>query len=239
MKFNIVIPARYNSSRFPGKPLALINGRPMIHHVCDIALAAGAKNVIVATDHSDIKSYCEDLGIEVFLSTEPCNSGTDRVALVCNEYGWNNNEIVVNLQGDEPLMPVALIHQVVSNLSFHNDYDISTLYGNISWDDNPSTVKVVLNENGKALYFSRSPIPYGSAFLKKHIGLYAYKVGFLYKYQMMEPTQLEEDERLEQLRALSYGAKIFVDLANEVPGQDINMPSDMKIIENQLKNEGN
>jgi len=237
-KFHIVIPARYNSTRFPGKPLALINGKPMIQHVYEIALCTKAESIIIATDSVQIEKTCKEFNARVLMTPCFCESGTDRLAQVCEEMGWADNEIVVNLQGDEPLMPPSLITQVAEELEYFSgsDCEIATLYTLTNDKDNPNDVKVVVDEYGIAMYFSRFAIPFGAREVKRHLGIYAYRVGFLKNFSKMIKCGLEKAEHLEQLRAMYHGAKIRVEEALEIPGPDVNCPDDIARVEKALNN---
>jgi len=237
--FHIVIPARYSSNRFPGKPLALINGKPMLQHVVEVAQRTSAKSITVATDSPLIANFCENIKVQCLVTNEFCESGTDRLAIVCQELGWKNNEIVVNLQGDEPLMPPSLITQVAQELEYFNgiDCEIATLYTHTKDVNNPNDVKVVTDQYGNAMYFSRCPIPYGATKVKRHIGIYAYRVGFLLNFRHMPMCGLEKVEHLEQLRAMYHGAKIRIEEALEIPGPDVNTPEDIEKVEKALNND--
>ena len=241
--FKVVIPARYGSTRLPGKPLLDIAGKPMIQRVVERARASGAGEVVVATDDRRIREVCEKLGIATEMTASSHRSGSDRVAEVIERRGWNDDTIVVNLQGDEPCMPPALINQVASSLAARNEIGLATLAHPI--DDSatlfdPHVVKVVIDTAGFALYFSRAPIPWhrdeflgdkarlpkSVAFLR-HIGLYAYRAAFLKRFVTLEPAPLEIAESLEQLRALWHGAPIHVGLAAETPGPGVDTPDDL------------
>ena len=231
MQFTIVIPARFASTRLPGKPLIDIAGKPMIEWVWLRAIDSKASRVVVATDDQRILEICRDIGAEVYLTSEKHPSGTDRVAEIANILGLNDNHLIVNLQGDEPLVPVNVINQVASNLHLNPLAELSTLCEPILTDTefyNPNVVKVVMDSNGFALYFSRAPLPDNTYQAEgagadnvrlRHLGIYAYRKSFLKKYARWKPAPLEKIERLEQLRALHYGARIHVEIACEdVPG---------------------
>ena len=234
MSFSVVIPARYGSTRLPGKPLLDIAGKPMIQRVWEQARASGAAEVIVATDDQRIESAARDFGAEVCMTRPSHPSGTDRLQEVALLRSWDADHVVVNVQGDEPLIPPALIEQVATNLATHADAAIATLcepiiqLGELT---NPNAVKVVADEQGRALYFSRATIPWpreafadaqstmpeGNWF--RHIGIYAYRAAFLHRYVTWKPAPLEQLEQLEQLRALYHGECIHVAPACEaVPG---------------------
>ncbi|MGD2118367.1 MAG: 3-deoxy-manno-octulosonate cytidylyltransferase [Chromatiales bacterium] len=242
-KFRVVIPSRYASSRLPGKPLLDIIGKPMIQHVYERALQSDASEVIVATDDQRIATAVESFGGQVCMTSTEHQSGTDRLAEVVNTYGWQDEDIVVNLQGDEPEMPAELINQVADDMESHRDAVITTLSVAIDRQHDvfdPNVVKVVTDEAGYALYFSRAPIPWhrdeladGETRLSdlspfaRHIGLYAYRAGFLREYINWEPSKLELVESLEQLRVLSSGRKIHVSRAQTPPGHGIDTQADL------------
>ena len=213
LRFKVVIPARYGSTRLPGKPLLTIAGKPMIAHVCERALEAGADDIIVATDNEKIKDTVCALGIKAVMTNPNHQSGTERIAEVVKHCGWRDNDIIVNLQGDEPLIPPLTIREVASALANQQLAGIATLAAKILDPEeifNPNAVKVVVNKMGYALYFSRAPIPWerdafadagrepsGNIPYLRHIGLYAYKVDFLNRYCSWEPSPLEAVESLE------------------------------------------
>lgn len=237
-QFKIVIPARYESSRLPGKPLADIHGKPMIQHVYEAALDAGASEVVIATDSTLIGMAAEEFGATVCMTLEQHSSGTDRLCEVVDKLGWADDTVVVNVQGDEPLTPPSIIKQVAVNLIKNNEAGCATLYTGLSHEDasNPNIVKVVNDANGFALYFSRSVIPYirdsADAFVaelvyKRHIGLYAYKVALLKSFNTMEPCELEQAEKLEQLRLMWHGISIHVAQACSIPGHGVDTPEDL------------
>lgn len=238
--YHIVIPVRYNSVRFPGKPLALINGKTMIQHVYEIALCTPAKTITIATDSSHIEAACKEFDANVILSKEFYETGTDRVAAICQDMNYADDEIVVNLQGDEPLMPPSLLTQVAEELKYFDgvDCEIASLFTFSKEFNNHNNVKVVSDEYGTAMYFSRHDIPHGAATLKRHVGIYAYRAGFLHNFHKMEKCGLEQIEHLEQLRAMYHGAKIRVEEALEIPGQDVNVPEDIEKVEKILKEKG-
>jgi 3-deoxy-manno-octulosonate cytidylyltransferase (CMP-KDO synthetase) len=237
--FKIVIPARYESSRFPGKPLADIHGKPMIQRVYEAAVGAGGSEVIIATDSTMIGMAAEDFGATVCMTLEDHRSGTDRLCEVAHKLGWQDETVVVNLQGDEPLTPPAIIKQVAVNLLKNPEADCATLYTGLSPEDadDPNIVKLVTDANGFAMYFSRSVIPFvrdpedevaARLMYKRHIGLYAYKVGLLRIFRSMKPCELELVEKLEQLRLMWHGMKIHVAEAASVPGHGVDTPEDLE-----------
>ncbi|MFZ4832682.1 3-deoxy-manno-octulosonate cytidylyltransferase [Rouxiella sp. Mn2063] len=240
MSFIAIIPARFASSRLPGKPLADINGKPMIIHVMERALESGADRVIVATDHADVVAAVEAAGGEVCLTRADHQSGTERLAEVIERYGFADDDIIVNVQGDEPLIPAVIVRQVAENLA-SCDAGMATLAVPIESAEeafNPNAVKVVMDAQGYALYFSRATIPWererfakskdqvGDCFLR-HIGIYAYRAGFVRRYVTWEPSVLEQIELLEQLRVLWYGEKIHVAVAKAIPSVGVDTPEDL------------
>ncbi|MEN8174740.1 MAG: 3-deoxy-manno-octulosonate cytidylyltransferase [Pseudomonadota bacterium] len=248
--YKVVIPARYASARLPGKPLLPLAGKPMILHVCERAASAGAEEVLVATDDDRILQVVESAGF-VALMTGHHPSGTDRLAEVVALRGWGADTILVNLQGDEPLMPAVLLRQVAENLANHGQASIATLATTISDREtlfDPHAVKVVADASGFALYFSRAPIPWhrdefvidhehlpGSTPFLRHVGLYAYRAGFLQRFVQWPPAQLELAESLEQLRALAYGEKIHVGVADQPPGHGVDTADDLARVELMLQ----
>lgn len=241
--FHVVIPARHASTRLPGKPLADIGGRPMIRHVWDRAIESGAERVVIATDDARIEAAARTFGAEVCLTRADHRSGTDRIAEVADRLGWADDAIVVNLQGDEPTMPPALLRQVADDLAAHPEAALATL--GVPIRDradlfDPNVVKAVTNGAGWALYFSRAPIPWhrdsfpdaerlpeGVEFIR-HLGLYAYRVGFLRRFVGWAPAPLETCESLEQLRALWHGARIRLGIAGATPGPGVDTPEDLE-----------
>lgn len=239
--FKVVIPARYGSTRLPGKPLVMLGDRPMIRHVWEQAIRSAAAEVVVATDDERILRACAEFGAEAVMTSLHHESGSDRIAEVADLRGWADDDIVVNLQGDEPLTPPAIVCQVAENLARRPEAAIATLCTPIvhagQYHD-PHVVKVVRDSNDYALYFSRAPIPWERDTLDmetpgaliacyRHLGIYAYRVGFLRSYTRMETCVLERIERLEQLRALWNDARIHVDEALEVPGQGVDTAEDV------------
>ena len=241
--FRVVIPARHASTRLSGKPLALLAGEPMILHVLRIARRSGAAEVIVATDDERIRAACAAAGAIAEMTSATHATGTDRIAEIAARRGWADDEIVVNVQGDEPLLPHSLIAQAASLLDANPTAAIATLATPIASDAeylDPNVVKVVARADGMALYFSRAPIPWdrdGSAAspasrerhrgARRHIGLYAYRVSALRALAAAPATVLELRERLEQLRALSIGLSIAVADAAEAPGPGVDTPEDL------------
>ena len=227
--FKVVIPARYGSSRLPAKPLMDIAGKPMVVHVYERALLSKAKTVVVATDDERIAQALKPYGARVVMTSPNHPSGTDRLQEVAAKMRWDDDDIIVNVQGDEPLIPPEVINQVAANLANNRQAGIATLaeaIEDVGQLSNPNIVKLVRDANNMAMYFSRAPMPWArDAFAQgikelpvkdlywRHLGIYAYKVSFLNAYVKWSPAVLEQVEALEQLRALYYGVKIHVDLA--------------------------
>ena len=250
-KSYLVIPARFASTRLPGKPLRLLAGKPMIQHVYQRALDAkdevGFEDIIIATDDYVILETCENFGARVCMTSCGHETGSDRLAEVVSLNGWDDDTIIVNLQGDEPLTPIANLKQVAENLANNPQASIATLATPLQNDaeyHDKNVVKVVMDQKGMALYFSRSSIPFQrddvdegediADFALRHIGLYAYRAGYLKRFATMEPSQIEHLEKLEQLRAMWYGARIHVDLAKEVPGHGVDTEADLELVEKIL-----
>ena len=230
--FRIVIPARYASLRLPGKPLRLIHGKPMIEWVYQAAQQANASEIVVATDDQRIYDQVTDFGGDACMTASSHRSGTDRILEVVKIRQWSKDSIVVNLQGDEPLMPAANIVQVAENLAA-SDCSMATLHKliDLSEAQDPNQVKLVHDQSGHALYFSRALIPYDrSGELEQyfgHIGIYAYRAGFLETFSQLAPCELEITESLEQLRALYNGYSIHSEIAAAVPGPGIDTEQDL------------
>jgi 3-deoxy-manno-octulosonate cytidylyltransferase (CMP-KDO synthetase) len=250
MKFAVVIPARYGSSRFPGKPLADIGGKPMVVRVAERAAKSGAAEVIIATDHAAIARAVERNGYAAVMTRKNHATGTDRIAEVVERQRFGPRSIVVNVQGDEPLIAPALIARVAENLAAHRDAAIATAchaIRNPADLANPNVVKVVLDETGHALYFSRAPIPYArDAYTEgitrvppglpvyRHLGIYAYRAGFLRDFKRLEPVAIERFEALEQLRALAYGYRISVAITRAAVHAGIDTPEDLERLRRTL-----
>lgn len=248
--FTVVIPARYASTRLPGKPLQDIAGKPMVQHVWEQAKKSSAERVVVATDDARIVEACQAFGAEVILTRVDHNSGTDRLAEVATHLGLAADAIVVNVQGDEPLIPPVIIDQVAANLARNPQAAIATLAEPIDAVQalfNPNVVKVVADQNGLALTFSRAPLPWArDAFAqdkdtlpsgipyRRHIGIYAYRAGFLHDFVSWGPCWLEEGESLEQLRALWHGVRIHVADALEAPPTGVDTAEDLERVRRLL-----
>lgn len=236
--FVVVIPARYESSRLPGKPLADIGGRPMIAWVHGRARRSGAVEVYVATDDGRIADACRAFGAKVEMTAPGHASGTDRIAELAERLAWPDDRIVVNVQGDEPLLPPALIGQVAGLLAATPDADLATLvtpFQSRAEFDDVHTAKVVIDAAGFAMYFSRAPIPCSAdgapaATARRHIGIYAYRTGKLKALAAAPPCALERAERLEQLRALYLGYRIAVADAVSAAAHGVDTPDDLEAI---------
>jgi len=244
MGFRVVIPARFDSSRLPGKALLPLAGKPMLQWVHERAKSSRADEVIIATDDERIASAARGFAAEVAMTARAHVSGTDRIAEVAKARGWADADIVVNVQGDEPLIPPAIINQVAELLAAHARAEIATLVTRIDQAGDladPNTVKVACDVSGRALYFSRASIPWnrdaantpsGASF--RHIGIYAYRVAALRRLSELPASRLEQIEKLEQLRALENGMEIRVALAVERPLTDVNTAEDLERAERAL-----
>jgi 3-deoxy-manno-octulosonate cytidylyltransferase (CMP-KDO synthetase) len=242
--FRVVIPARFASTRLPGKALLPIAGKTMLQWVYERACAAGAREVLIATDDQRIESAARGFGAGVVMTATSHASGTDRIAEVARSRGWAAQDVVVNVQGDEPLIPAAVIGQVAQLLAAHPEADMATLATALdSLDEllDPNVVKVVTDAQGLALYFSRAPIPWNRdgapaglasqtefAGARRHRGIYAYRVAALLRLAQMPPGVLEQREKLEQLRAIENGLRIYVAEALARPGPDVNTLADLE-----------
>jgi 3-deoxy-manno-octulosonate cytidylyltransferase (CMP-KDO synthetase) len=251
--YRVVVPARYGSTRLPGKPLLPLLGRPMIEWVHERARRSTADEVIIATDDARILRAADAFGATALLTEAAHASGTDRIAEVARRLRWAEADIVVNVQGDEPLMPPALIDQVASLLQAHAGAAIATLAMPIESPAallDPNVVKVVTDLQQRALYFSRAPIPWtregapaglssqrSCAMARRHLGIYAYRVGALARLAALSPSALERLEQLEQLRALEHGMEIRVADALVAAGPDVNSAADLALVEALLAQE--
>lgn len=243
----VVIPARYASVRLPGKPLADVAGKPMIVRVYERAVASGVGPVVVASDDDRVVSAAQACGADAVLTSGAHANGTDRIAEVAAVRGLDPATVVVNVQGDEPLLPPSLVEQVAANLSRREEFAIATLCEAIEREEeilDPDVVKVVFDEKGRAAYFSRAPIPYCRGRFDartdaaptrvphrlhhRHVGLYAYRAGFLERFKSLAPAPSELAESLEQLRAIHHGYSIHVEAARERPGPGVDTPADLE-----------
>lgn len=246
--YSIVIPARYASNRFPGKPLHPLNGIPMILHTAQRAEESSADLVVVATDDDRIARVCLDAGLDVEMTRADHPSGTDRIAEVAARRGWEDERVIVGLQGDEPATPAAHLDMLATNLQINHDADMATLCMRIeSIDDynDPNRVKVVRDHRDMAIYFSRASIPAqrDSLLTNKaivdetmpaswlHIGMYAYRCGYLMEYQKLDSCALEHEEHLEQLRVIYHGGRIHVGSVESSPARGVDSPADVPVLE--------
>lgn len=244
-EFKIVIPARFASTRLPGKPLLDIGGKPMVIRVAEQAAQSGAAQIIIATDHQPIVTVAQEHGFQACMTRTDHNSGTDRIAEVAAQQNWPDDTIVVNVQGDEPLIPPQLIRTVAQHLHDHPECAIATACHPVHDEAsmrNPNIVKVVLDAHSNALYFSRAPIPWprdaysASQPLPKevnvlrHVGIYAYRASFLRDFGRLAPAHIEQTESLEQLRALYYGYKIGVAKTDQAPPSGVDTEQDLQVV---------
>lgn len=241
--FVVLIPARLSSSRLPGKALADIHGKPMVVRVAEQAAKSKAARIIVATDHADIQTACQSHGIETVITANTHESGTTRLAEAAATLGLADDTVIVNVQGDEPLIDPELINRTAA-LPVANQVPMATAahaIDNLAEFLNPNCVKVVLNAHGNALYFSRAPIPYPRDAMAanpntlpegftplRHIGIYAYRAGFLRQYAAMSVSPHETDESLEQLRVLWHGYPIAVEITDTAPAAGVDTPEDLE-----------
>lgn len=242
LTYKVVIPARHASMRLPGKPLLDIGGKPMVIRVAEQAAASGAQQILIATEHESILAAARQHGFQACMTRDDHASGTDRLAEVCMQQGWPDDTIVVNVQGDEPLIPPALIRAVAQHLHDHSECAIATACHPIHDEAtmrNPNIVKAVLDKQGNALYFSRAPIPWPrdawansqplppTIKVLRHIGVYAYRASFLKAYAQLAPAPIEQTEALEQLRALYHGYKIGVVITQDPPPIGVDTEQDL------------
>ena len=245
MTFKVVIPARYASTRLQGKPLLDIAGKPMVVRVAEQAAKSGASEIVIATDFEKIVTVAKQHGFNAVMTRIDHESGTDRIAEVAQQLGWADDEIVVNVQGDEPLIDPKLIQEVAAHLANSKDAVMATACHAIHDEAsllNPNIVKVVMDANSNALYFSRAPIPYPRDDIYKnkiqahrHIGIYAYRVGFLKQYAQLAVTELEKIESLEQLRVLHHGYKIGVTVTQNAPASGVDTQEDLEYVRSIFK----
>lgn len=250
MTFRIIIPVRYASERLPGKPLLDLAGQSILERVYKQCRQSGAESVVIATDDERIKEAATKFGASVCMTSKSHQSGTERLAEAATVLGYEEDEVVVNVQGDEPLIPPVVIHQVAKNLSLHENVRVATLCEKITEAKalfNPDNVKVVMNKRGYALYFSRAPIAWErnnfplqddtalTGVHYRHIGIYAYRVGFLQEYLSWDACPLEKMESLEQLRVLWYGGRIHVDIAKEPVPIGVDTLDDLEVVKGLIK----
>ncbi|HEX5314161.1 MAG TPA: 3-deoxy-manno-octulosonate cytidylyltransferase [Gammaproteobacteria bacterium] len=244
MSFRVAIPARYGASRLPGKPLVKIAGKPLIVHVCERALASAAAEVWVATDDERIAEACAGLDVKIALTSAAHASGTDRVAEVAAREAWAEDDIVLDLQGDEPLMPAMAIDAAAASLASDPRAAMATLavrLFDVEAFRDPHVVKVVTDCSGNALYFSRAPLPRPREAASgvpeqtlRHVGLYAFRVATLARFALEPPCDLERAEGLEQLRALWLGMRLRVEVVADIPMAAVDTPEDVKQVEDLL-----
>lgn len=253
MEFHVVIPARYASTRLPAKPLLDLGGKPMVVRVAERAAESGAREIWVATDHGDVVDVARQHGVAVMLTRADHLTGTDRLAEVVEQRAWDDETIIVNVQGDEPLIDPGLVAKAAFQLA-ESGADIATVahpIGDVNDFFNPNVVKVVCNANLDAMYFSRAPIPYardhfaregGKGSLPfgmpalRHVGLYAYRARFLRAYTKLAPSPLESIEALEQLRAMWHGYRIRVVMAEAAPEAGVDTPEDAARVQAWFRN---
>jgi 3-deoxy-manno-octulosonate cytidylyltransferase (CMP-KDO synthetase) len=253
VSYSIIIPARYDSQRLPGKALLDVVGKPLVQHVYEMAITTQATQVIIATDDKRIESAALKFGADVCVTSNQHRSGTERIAEVIRLRAFDDNSIVVNVQGDEPLLPAALVDQVAADLAQHTDASVSTLCTPIHESEeifNPNVCKLVKDARGYAMYFSRAPIPWDrqqfslmendslstvtSGAYFRHIGLYAYRAGFVNDYAQWPASSLETIESLEQLRVLYNGHKIHVSETSQNPGVGVDTMEDLEKVRRLL-----
>jgi 3-deoxy-manno-octulosonate cytidylyltransferase (CMP-KDO synthetase) len=239
---HVIIPARYSAARLPGKPLLVVGDRPLIQWVWQCARASEAVSVIIATDDPRVRDAVQSFGAECLMTSPLHASGTDRIAEVVRTKGFAADDIVVNLQGDEPMMPARVVNEVAAALHARPQIDIATAVAPIHTLEeflDPSCVKALRAGDGSALYFSRAPVPwprdsvaggrpteYAGAW--RHVGIYAYRVRSLLQFAAWPPTPLEEAEKLEQLRALEHGMRIHLVILSEAPPAGVDTPQDLE-----------
>lgn len=254
MEFHVIIPARFASTRLPGKVILDIAGKPMVQHVYERALESGAESVVIATDSEKVRDVCEGFGATVCMTLESHQSGTERIAEAVNLLDYNDNDIIVNVQADEPLLPIPLIHQVAEELEVHNTVKMASLCKVVDDVDelfNPNMAKVILNHRRQAMYFSRAPIPWErdnftvdtlpkhmQGVHYRHIGLYAYRASFLQQYVEMEPCDAEHLELLEQLRVLWHGGRIQMGIVKTAVPRGVDNEEDLALIRKQAQTRG-
>lgn len=244
--FKVVISSQYESTCFPGKPLADLNGKPMLQYVYESAVAAGAEEVVVATDSTLVGMAAEEFGATVCMTLEEYNSGMDQLCEVVDKLGWTEDTVVVNLQCDEPLTPSDIIKQVAINLFDHEDAHCSTLCVPIESAEeieDSNIVKLITDSNGNAMYFSRSIMPFRGhiedasavSLWNRHIAIFSYRVGLLQVYKDFPVCDIEKAEKFEPLRILWNGIRINVATATNLPGSAVHTPDDLEKVKLELK----
>lgn len=245
MDFRIIIPARYHSERLPGKPLIDLGGKPMIQHVYERSVASGADSVVVATDDERIATAVKKFNGKVCMTSSDHQTGTDRIAEACTALDYDEDDIIVGVQGDEPLIPPEVIKQLAEDLNEHDNVKVSSVCTPIKSPSelfDSSVVKVILNHRNYAIYFSRAPIPWERAEFNqedktkiklsehhyRHIGLYAYRAGFLSDYISWNEAPIERLERLEQLRILWHGGRIHMVIGKKAVPSGVDLPEDVE-----------
>jgi len=252
VKFQVFIPARYASTRLPGKMLADIHGKPLIQHTYERAIASGATRVIIATDSPEIQAACAKFNAEVCLTSKMHTTGTDRIAEAARILGLADDDLIINLQGDEPGMPPACLQQLAQTLAEKLEVEMATAcvpLNSLEEIFDPNIVKAVLDQMGNALYFSRAPIPWDregfnanpKEFINtspyyRHLGLYAFRNQFLQRFVQWQPAPIEKMELLEQLRALYYGVRIHATIINQMPPLGVDTPADLEAARRYLAN---
>jgi|TARA_B110000459_G_scaffold203978_1_gene263101 3-deoxy-manno-octulosonate cytidylyltransferase (CMP-KDO synthetase) len=249
MDFKVIIPARAESKRLPGKVLLDINGKPMLQYVYDVAVASGARDVVIATDNEEIAETAKNFGAEVCMTDTDHVTGTERISEAVSILGYDDEDIIVNVQGDEPLLPPSAIAAVASDLDMHDSAKVSTICTQIKDEEelfNPNVVKVVCNHRGFAMYFSRAPIPWERESFAlepkkmltphyRHIGLYAYRAGYLAQYIKITSTAVEQAESLEQLRMLMHGHRIHLVVTDDTIHPSVDTSEDFQKVKEIMK----
>ena len=244
--YTVVIPTRWRASRFPGKPLHPLNGRAMVLHTLDRARESGASEVVVATDDARIEAVCRAAGADVQMTASTHENGTRRIAEVAERRGWEDARVIVGLQGDEPATPPGWLDRLAANLASRPDADMATLCTAVTDEAtylDPMRVKVVTDATGMALYFSRAPVPHrrdarsdgGFPESWLHVGIYAYRRGYLARYGALESSPAEREEMLEQLRVLHHGGRVHVDAVPAGTAHGVDRPEDVPAVERVLR----
>lgn len=237
--FTVIIPSRYGSTRLPGKALIPIHGKPLVQHAFEAAEQSAAGSVVIATDHEGIAGECRAFGARVLMTSGTHQSGTDRIAEVADRLGLEDSEVIVNVQGDQRRLPPRLINQVAGILLDHPGRVMATVCEPFDSEEdarNPNRVKVDFDASGKALSFTRDYVPRGrpgAPWGYRHVGLYAYRAGFLRRFTRLPPSPSEQRERLEQLRAMDNGFAIYVEIACAPAGAEVDTPEDVMAAEGE------